>query len=443
MPGSWASPRGCLSSHGANPGAKHYRLRIRVTNSMKPIFILFLLLLPGLVPGAEIRAITPASGPAPAGPYSPGISAGDYVYVAGQGAEAPGGAMPDTFEEQVKQTLENVKSVVEAAGLTMDHIVYTQVYLEDIQKFDRMNRVYTQYFPKTPPARATLGVAKLAGTPVEVNAVAVRDLANKRAVSVPGHEPREPVSPGILTHDRLFVSGMRGQDPRTGATPPDPADQVTLALDGVQAVVEAAGLKMNNLVFVNPYLTKRIPGRVMNKLYASRFEFGNTPARATIEVSSLPEGAQIEYTGVAVRDLNQRRAVRPKNMRPSATASPCVFAGDTLYCSAKDAFIPGPNAGIYAASVETQVRQSMRNLLDNLEEVDMDLGDIVAANVYLDDISEFQSMNKIYAKYLKTPYPARTTIQQIEPTERKADEEGRYPGLEQISLIAVKGARKR
>lgn len=76
--------------------------------------------------------------------------------------------------------------------------------------------------------------------------------------------------------------------------------------------------------------------------------------------------------------------VRPKNMRPSATASPCVFAGDTLYCSAKDAFIPGPNAGIYAGTIETQVRQSVRNLLDNLEEADMDLGDVVAANVYLD-----------------------------------------------------------
>jgi enamine deaminase RidA (YjgF/YER057c/UK114 family) len=181
----------------------------------------------------------------------------------------------------------------------------------------------------------------------------------------------------------------------------------------------------------------------MNKLYASRFEFGNTPARATIEVSNLPEGAQIEFTGVAVKDLSQRRAVRPKNMRPSAAASPCVFAGDTLFCSAKDAFIPGPNAGIYAATVGQQVRQSVRNQLDNLEETDMDLSDVVATNVYLDDIADFQAMNKVYAKYFKVPYPARTTIQQIAPAERKADEEGRYPGLEQISLIAVKGTKKR
>jgi reactive intermediate/imine deaminase len=387
----------------------------------------------------EVKAIAPASSPAPVGPYSPGINTGDYLYVAGQGAETPDGKMPATFEAQVRQTLENVKTVVQAAGLTMEHVVYTQVYLEDIGNFDRMNRVYAEFFPKAPPARATLGVAKLPGTPVEINAVAVRDLAGKQVISVAGYDPREPVSPGIATHDRLFVSGMRGRELHTGAVPADPAAQVNLALDGVKAVVEAAGLSLGHMVFVNPYLTRQIPGRVMNKLYASRFEFGNTPARATIEVSSLPEGAQIEFTGVAVKDLSQRRAVRPKNMRPSATASPCVFAGHTLYCSAKDAFIPGPNAAIYAGTVETQVRQSARNLLDNLEEADMELGDVVAANVYLDDISDFQAMNKIYAKYFKPPYPARTTIQQVAPIgDRKPDEEGRYPGLEQISIIAVK-----
>ena len=51
-------------------------------------------------------------------------------------------------------------------------------------------------------------------------------------------------------------------------------------------------------------------------------------------------------------------------------------------------------------------------------------------------------MNKIYAKYLKKPFPARTTVQQIAPVERKVDEEGIYPALEQISLIAVRGLQK-
>jgi reactive intermediate/imine deaminase len=391
---------------------------------------------------AQIRPVVPSSGPAPVGPYSPGILTGDYLYVSGQGARSPNGTIPSSFEDQVRQTLENVKAIVEADGLTLEHIVYTQVYLEDIDKFESMNRIYAQYFSKDPPARATLGVAKLPGTPVEINAVAVRKLAKKKVVIVPRYQPGEPISPGILTHDRLFVSAMRGRDLMTGKIPEDPATQVDMALDGMKAVLEAAGLKMSCLVFVNPYLTKEVPMEVMNRLYAKRFEFGNTPARATIVVSSLPEGAQIEYTGVAVRDLSQRRAVRPKNMPPSPTASPCVFAGDTLYCSAKSGFIPGPNGGIYASTVEHQLRQTMRNLLDNLEEADMDFSHVIVTNVYLDDLSDFQAMNKIYAQYFKGALPTRTTVQQVEPTQRKPNEEGRYPTLEQISLIAIKPSSK-
>ena len=408
---------------------------------MRRLSVLLLMVLSEPSLGAEIRAVFPATGPAPVGPYTPGIETGDYLYVSGQGARPPKGTMAPGFEDQVRQTLENVKTVVEASGLTLEHVVYTQVYLEDMSRFGEMNRVYAQYFSKTPPARATIGMARLPGTPVEISAVAVRDLTQKKTVSLPGHDPGEPISPGVLTHDRLFVSGMRGQDAATGAIPSDPAAQVDLALDRMHAVVEAAGLKMSHMVFVNPYLTKGVPIDVMNERYARRFEFGSTPARATIQVSSLPEGAQIEYTGVAVRDLSLRRAVRPKNMAESPTASPCVFAGNTLYCSAKSGFIPGPNGGVYAASVEHQLRQTMRNLLDNLEEADMDFRHVVVANVYLDDLAEFQAMNAVYAQYFETPYPARTTVQQVEPAERRANERGHYPTLEQVSLIAVRPVR--
>ena len=297
-----------------------------------------------------------------------------------------------------------------------------------------MNKIYAEYFRDTPPARATLGVAKLPGTPIEINAVAVRDVSEKKAVSVPGYTPDEPVSPGILTNDRLFISAMRGRDLARKTVPQDPAEQVDLALNGVKAVVEAAGLSMANIVFVNPYLTRQIPMSVMNRLYAKRFEFGNTPARATIQVTSLPENSQIEFTGVAVRDLKKRVAIRPKNMAPSPTASPCVFADDTLYCSAKSGFIPGPNGGVFTPDVELQLRQTMRNLLDNLEEAGLSFQDVVSTNVYLDDLSEFAAMNKIYAKYFSGIAPARNTIQQLAPVERKRKENDTYPEIEQISL---------
>jgi 2-iminobutanoate/2-iminopropanoate deaminase len=192
------------------------------------------------------------------------------------------------------------------------------------------------------------------------------------------------------------------------------------------------------MVFVNPYLTDKVPMQVMNKIYAKHFEFGNTPARATIEVAGLPNGANIEFTGVAVMDLSKRRAVRPKNMGPSRIASPCVFADDTFYCSAKSGFIPGVNGGIYASTVETQLRQTMRNLLDGLEEAGLNFSNVVASTVYLDNMDDFSRMNAVYAQYFGAEPPARTTVQQIVPGERAADAKGHWPTLEQISIVAVK-----
>jgi enamine deaminase RidA (YjgF/YER057c/UK114 family) len=266
----------------------------------------------------------------------------------------------------------------------------------------------------------------------------VRSLTDKRAVYPADWKWEESAPPGVLTHDRLFVSGMFGSNAQTGKVPDDAGSQVDLALDRMQAVLKSAGLELSHMVFVNPYLTADIPMRVMNEHYARRFEFGNTPARATIEVSSLPGGAHIEYTGVAVRDLKQRQAIRPKNMPPSPTASPCVFAGDTLYCSAKSGFIPGPHGGEFATTTPHQLRQSMRNLLDNLEEAAMNFDQVVSTNVYLDDVNEMPAFDKVYAQYFGPVMPALTAIQQIAPVERKADSEDHFPDLEQVSLIAVR-----
>jgi enamine deaminase RidA (YjgF/YER057c/UK114 family) len=388
---------------------------------------------------AQGKAVQPKSSAATTDALgSPGIDAGDYVYVSGQGPRRVDGSTPAGFADQVRQSLENVRAVVEAAGLTMDHVVYVQVYLDDMSHYDALDKAFTEYFPKLPPARGVLGVARLPEPSVQINAVAVRDLTGKKAVEVPQFRSSKAYSAGMLTHDRLFVSTMLGSDPANGNVTANPAAQVDFALDRLKTVLEAAGLTLSNMVFVNPYMTSEIPSRIMNEHYARRFEFGNTPGRATIEVSSLPEGAHIAYTGVAVRDLAQRQAIRPKNMPPSPTASPCVFAGDTLYCSAKSGFIPGPNGGVFAASTADQVRQTMRNLLDNLEEAGMKFDQVVSTTIYLDDLSDSAAFGKVYRKYFGGVLPAQTTVQQIKPGDRKPDEEGHYQDLEQVSLIAVR-----
>ena len=400
------------------------------------------LLFSTLLAHAQVRAVIPAQVRANR-VYSPAVDAGDYVYVSGQGARRSDGSLPATFSEQCRQALDNVNSVIQAAGLKLENVVYTQVYLDDIKNYEDVNRLFSQYFGKPGPARAVLGVAKLPDSPIQINAIAVRNLADKRPVYPANYRSDASAPPAVLTHDRLFVSGMLGTDAETGKIPPDPAAQVDLALDRMQAVVKAAGLELSHMVFVNPYLTSEIPMRVMNERYARRFEFGNTPARATIQVSSLPGGAHIEYAGVAVRDLKLRQAVRPKNMPPSPTASPCVFAGDTLFCSAKSGFIPGPHGGVYATTTQHQLRQTMRNLLDNLEEADMNFDQVVSTNVYLDNLQDVPAFDEVYTQYFGQVPPARTTVQQIAPAERKTDEEGHYPDLEQVSLIAIRSPARR
>jgi len=401
-----------------------------------------LLLSPTVVAQQHARAVVPERSTAHTNSlYSPGVDAGDYVYVSGQGPREPDGTLPSNFSQQVKQALRNVEAVVKSAGLTVEHVVYVQVYLEDMSRYDEMEKAFTQYFGKDQPARAVLGVARTPESPIQINAVVVRSLQDKKPIYPPNYRSKDPTPPGMLTHDRLFVSSMPGAHPWSGQIPDNPPAQVDLALDRVESVVKAAGLELRNMVFVNPYLTSDIPARIMNERYARRFEFGNTPARATIDVSSLPGGAHIEYTGVAVRDLTQRKAVRPKNMPPSPTASPCVFAGDTLYCSAKDGFIPGPHGGVYATSTPHQLRQTMRNLLDNLEEAEMNFDQVVATNAYLDDLSDLAAFDQVYSQYFGSMAPARTTVQQVASTERKPDKDDHFPGLEQVSLIAVRGRR--
>lgn len=113
---------------------------------------------------------------APVGPYSQGIRTGEFIFVAGEkgidprtGKIAPGGIAAET-----RQTLENIKAILEAGGATMDHVVRTQVFLTDIKDFAAMNAVYAEYFQVAPPGRTTVQVVALpAGASVEIEATAV------------------------------------------------------------------------------------------------------------------------------------------------------------------------------------------------------------------------------------------------------------------------------
>ena len=117
--------------------------------------------------------------PAPKGPYSQGRRGGGLVFVAGQGPfDATGKLVGTTIVEQTRATLENVKSIVEAAGAKLSDVVKVNVYLTDLTHFAAMNEVYASFFNEPYPARTTVEVGLL-GFLVEIDAVAALPAGKK------------------------------------------------------------------------------------------------------------------------------------------------------------------------------------------------------------------------------------------------------------------------
>ncbi len=125
------------------------------------VFALFSLSM-SLPLAAQKKAVVP-KGANPAGPYTPGIISGRTLYVAGQIGRNAQGQTPEVFEDEVKACLEAVALILKEGGSDFKHAVAVQVYLTDMDLFDRMNKVYMTYFPEPRPARTTVGVAKLVG----------------------------------------------------------------------------------------------------------------------------------------------------------------------------------------------------------------------------------------------------------------------------------------
>ncbi len=109
------------------------------------------------------------------GPYSQAIVVGGWVFCSGQIPIDPatGEVVEGGIEAQTHRVLQNLKAVLEAAGSSLEKVVKTTVFLQDIDDFALMNNVYASYFPHDPPARSTVEVARLPrGVLVEIECIA-------------------------------------------------------------------------------------------------------------------------------------------------------------------------------------------------------------------------------------------------------------------------------
>ena len=113
--------------------------------------------------------------PAAIGPYSQAVKAGNTLYVSGQlGIDVLTGEMPEGVADQVKRSMENVKSIVTEAGGKMENVVRCTIYLKDMNDFGVVNEIYGSFFKEPYPARATVEVARLPkDAKVEIDAIAI------------------------------------------------------------------------------------------------------------------------------------------------------------------------------------------------------------------------------------------------------------------------------
>lgn len=122
------------------------------------------------------KAINAPKAPAAVGPYVHAVEANGFIFTSGQlGLIPESGTLPEGVEAQTHQSLKNLAVVLEAAGSSLEHVVKTNVFLDDINDFAKVNEIYAQYFKGEAPARSCVQAAKLPkGGLVEIEAIAVK-----------------------------------------------------------------------------------------------------------------------------------------------------------------------------------------------------------------------------------------------------------------------------
>jgi reactive intermediate/imine deaminase len=354
-----------------------------------------------------VKKFLTSDGSRPAGLFAPGVAVGKTIYIAGKGDYRPNEDLPG----KVKNCLAEIEKSLKVGGLSLSNVVNAQCYLEDPAYYAKFNEVYGEFFPNRPPARTTLGVPNVPGeSRIEITVIAYSDAAEIKQIGAP--IPGRPYSHGILAGNTLYISGKGDQMP-DGSHPATFEEQVRQTMRNVGAVLKEAGLDFRHVVFSNVFIDNYDNYGLLNKVYSEFFQYGNEPARATVFVDWIPGDSHVEITCIATADLASRKVVRPPSMKygpdeRAMSASPAVWAGDTLYLSGFSG--SDPVEGITTVDLEKQVRQMAQLDIDVLSEAGLKLEDIVSGHVYLRNINDYAPFNNIYKEFFSKGPGVRTCL---------------------------------
>jgi enamine deaminase RidA (YjgF/YER057c/UK114 family) len=218
----------------------------------------------------------------PAGlPFSPGVLAGDILYISGKGDQLPEGGHPASFEDQVRQAMRNVESTLKQANLDFRHVVMNHVFLDSYENLAAADRVYNEFFEAgSQPACATVFVDWIpGGSHVEVTCIATTDLSARKVVRPQGMrdgpiEGSVRGSPAVWAGHTLYMSGLSGFD-ASGKLPATAlAVQVHQMARNHTAILETAGLALDDIVSGCVYLRDMNDYDGLNAIYRQYFSRG-------------------------------------------------------------------------------------------------------------------------------------------------------------------------
>lgn len=247
--------------------------------------------------GATREVLHPSGWATPARPYSYIVRTEDLVFLAGlvsrRGRDDT--PVPGSVTVQTRTILTNARTLLRAAGVGLDDVVMSRVFLTDEAQYDEMNNTYRTYFRTAPPARAT-AVAPLIGpdAALEITLVATR---GTKTVVGPVVAPSLPLSTGIRAGDRLFLSGVLGN---TDANVMDGAAQTREALTRIGRTLSDAGMGFENVVESRVYLSDLFRFAEMDEVYREWFPV-EPPARTAVGLGLVSRNPLVEIGLTAVR----------------------------------------------------------------------------------------------------------------------------------------------
>lgn len=345
-------------------------------------------------------------------PFSPAVKDGRFIYLAGVIAtDGSGKVIPGGIKAQTKGALDALANTLKAAGSDLQHVASVNVYLKNAADFQAMNEVYREYFPKDPPARATvMADLVLPDGLVEISMVAVPKGAERKVVHPAGWvKAANPYSYGIQSGDALFLAGLvsrNGKDNSVVAG--DMTAQTKTVMDNAGEILKAAGMTHADVVTSRVYITDTAKFQEMNAAYRSYFP-KDPPARATVKVGLMNPQFTVEIMMIAVRGMERQSFTTPRADgtpgQPNPNLSSAIRVGNRLYVSGMLG-----NTENTRGDTKLQTRETLVRIGRTLKAAGFEWDHVMEALVYITDAKNFGAMNEGYREIFKKDFPARATV---------------------------------